>query len=219
MVPRKGAQPLRSLAQGQGCQRGRQRLVLRKGAQLLLSRAQGQGVRGGSSGWSSERGLSHCALGHSVQGVREGSSGRSPERGLSHCALWHSVQGVREGGSGCSSGRGAQPPRSLIPGQCEGEQLRSEWEAEMPDPGRTRLSNLDPQRARGRLGELRTTARLQLESVRVCSSGCSSEKGFNNCALWHSVQGVREGGSGCSTGRGAQPLRSLAQGSGCQSVQ
>ena len=58
----------------------------------------------------------------------------------------------------------------------------------MPDLGRTRLSNLDLQRARGRLEELGTTARLQLESVRVCSSGCSSDKGVSHGALWREVR-------------------------------
>ena len=70
----------------------------------------------------------------------------------------------------------------------------------MPDLGRPRLSNLDPQRARPRLGELGTTARLQLGSVRGGSSGWSPERGLSHCALWHNAKGFtsRDVSSACA---------------------
>ena len=116
LVLRKGAQPLRSLAQCSGCQRGWQWLVLRKEAQPRRSLAQGQGCersesrvrlcrevgcgrvqRGWLKGSKGLKGQSQASgnVGHNVPGVRGVSSGRTSGKWFGYSALWYYVPGDR----------------------------------------------------------------------------------------------------------------------------
>ena len=126
LVLRKGAQPLRSLAQCSGCQRGRQWLVLRKEAQPLRSLAQCSGCQRGwqwlvlrkeaqprrslAQGQGCERSESRVRLcrevgcGRVQRGWLKGSKGL---KGQSQASgnVGHNVPGVRGVSSGRTSGK------------------------------------------------------------------------------------------------------------------